>query len=52
VHEREPTLEQKHLVHDIVDMTSYIEVICETIQRVFKSWYKTQMRLLEISIAT
>jgi len=32
VHKREPTLKQKHVVHDIVDMTSYIEVICETIQ--------------------
>jgi hypothetical protein len=32
VHEREPTLKQNHVVHDIVDMTSYIEVICETIQ--------------------
>ncbi|CAK9220759.1 unnamed protein product [Sphagnum troendelagicum] len=26
VHEREPTLKQKHVVHDIVDMTSYIEL--------------------------
>ncbi|CAM6027578.1 unnamed protein product [Sphagnum balticum] len=25
VHEREPSLKQKHAVHDIVDMTSYIE---------------------------